>query len=349
MIKLNQTDATREQNELTRYAFSNLQILDASTPKPVQLNLTGIFLRDIAELDLQSLRAQESKEIPNALTPSALSTVGLRRATESHSVIIHNFTGLDIEINPTNSSINESRHESSVRFDSVGPGLIKDSRCASIDSIFDIADFQNNIDESAAAVQVSLKLSPSNTEVIGEREEIAGLPISSSLGDSVSVHTLKPALLDNVKFGSVRGSRSGRSSPETVHSEVTRAVVYTYYHAEPVVEWCMQNQRLRSNTVDLYSLEKGRDLLSASIWSPEEDYNVDALIQLQGQDSTGATNNYIGSPGRKGKAPAPHKSEWLRPYLKNDSPEWTDMTCILRMARERVMLPDSNWIWVSLK
>lgn len=315
----------------------------------MQLNLTGIFLRDIAEIDFRSLSAQESKEDTNALTPSALSTVGLRRATESHSVIIQNFTGLDIEINPANSPISDRHHESSVRFDSVGPGLIKDSGCVSIDSILDIADFQTNIDESAASVKVCLNIAASGASIIGEREEISCLPISSSLGDSVSVHTLKPASANHAKLESVRGSRSGRSSPETVQSEVRRSVDYAYYHAEPVVEWCMQNQRLRSNTVDLYSLGKGRDLLSASIWSPEEDYNVDALIQLQGQDSNGEPSTYAGSPGRKGKGSAPHKSEWLRPYLKNDSPEWTDMTCILRMARERVMLPDSNWIWVRLK
>ncbi|KAL3944397.1 MAG: hypothetical protein SGBAC_001521 [Bacillariaceae sp.] len=109
----------------------------------------------------------------------------------------------------------------------------------------------------------------------------------------------------------------------------------------------MQNQRLRSSTVDLYSLRKGRDLLSASIWSPEEDYNEDALVHLQGKDPVSPSNNQVGSPSRKGKTHTGHKSEWLRPYLKNDSPEWTDMTCILRMARERVMLPDSNWIWVN--
>eukprot|EP00980_Cylindrotheca_fusiformis_P028317 scaffold22592_cov129-Cylindrotheca_fusiformis.AAC.3 len=327
----------------------NEVILDASLANPVQLNLTGIFLRDISEIDFQSLRGhEESKENTNALTSSALSTVGLRRATESHSVIIHNCTGLDIEINPVNYPRNSNRSDSVVRFDSVGPGLIKDSGCASIDSILDIADFQNNFDESAASVKVCLKIAASGAEIVGEREEISGLPISSPLGDSVSVHTLRPAA---VRSGKLESCLVGElSNLETVYSdsESASATSYAYYHAEPVVEWCMQNQRLRSNTVDLYSLEKGRDLLSASIWSPEEDYNIDALIQLQGQDSTKTIDNYAGSPGRRGKPPvASHRSEWLRPYLKNDSPEWTDMTCILKMARERVMLPDTNWIWVN--
>jgi hypothetical protein len=313
------------------------KILNASTPIPIQLNLTGILLRDIAELDFRSLREEESKDTPHALTPSALSTVGLRRATESHTVIIHNFSGLDVEINPTGSLRKSRGPGRSVRFDSVGPGLIKDSCCASIDSIFDIAGFQSDLEETAAAIRLSLQLTPSSIDIVGEREILAGLPISSSFGDSLFVHTLKPVVRDSLKGA----SGSGRSGVETVTD-------YAYHNAEPVVEWCMQNQRLRSSTVDLYSLEKGRDLLSASIWSPEEDYNIDSLTQLQGQDTALEKSNILSSPGRKSKAVAHHKSEWLRPYLKNDSPEWTDMTCILRMARERVMLPDSNWIWVSL-
>lgn len=144
---------------------------------------------------------------------------------------------------------------------------------------------------------------------------------------------------------------SGRCSPETVLTEITRAGEYAYYNAEPVVEWCMQNQRLRSSTADLYSLEKGQDLLSSTLWSPEEDYNTDN-INLQGilgynQHDADSDRQGMASPTRKTTKSSTRKSNWLRPYLKNDSPEWTDMTCILRMARERVMLPDSSWMWVN--
>ena len=314
-----------------------LKVLDALTPKPVQLNLTGILLRDFAELDFNSLpRKKDREKAQNVLTPSALSTVGLRRATESHAVIIYNFCGFDIDINPVGSA-KSSQPKSSVRFKSFGPGTIKDSCCASIDSIFDVSYFDNNIEEIAATTKLSLKLASSSLEDVGEREIITDLPIMSLQGTSSSVYILKP-----VQFAPLSGSESSGS----FQSEC---------NAETVVEWCMQTQRLRSSTIDLYSLEKGVDLLSSSNWSPE-DYNLDSLTYphrvdtatLSGENSQIEGPVFSGSPGRKRASMGLRKSEWLRPYLKNDSPEWTDMTCILRMARERVMLPDNNWIWVSI-
>lgn len=321
------------------------QVLDATTPKPVQVNLTGILLRDVAELSIDSLNMQGSTESPNVLTPSVLSTVGLRRATESHTVSIYNFTGVDIEVHPVTSSFASSGRQSNVRFDTIGLGLVKDSSCVSIESIVDVAHFQNSVDEAMERMKLSLKISSTGVSSIGERELLTNLPISSSLDHYMSMHILKPKDLTREQG---KGS-SGRSSPETVHTEMTNSArEYASYHAEPVVEWCMENQRLRSSTVDLYSLRKGSDLLSATIWSPEEDYNEDAVVEIQGKDPVTTSNNQMDSPSRKGKIQVCHNSVWLRPYLKNDSPEWTDMTCILRMARERVMLPDSNWIWVRL-
>lgn len=320
------------------------KILDATTPKPVQLNLTGILLRDVA-LDIDSYRSQETTENPNVLTPSALSTVGLRRATEAHTVSIHNFTGLDIEVHPM-ALPQDSR--SFVRFDTVGLGLIKDSCCVSIESIVDIAHFQNSVDEAMEGMKLTLQISQSSLSSVGNRDVVSGLPISSPLDHSVSMHVLKPIDVTRDDIAQFGKSSGGRSSPETVHTEMANSVrKYVNYDAEPVVEWCMQNQRLRSSTVDLFSLKKGRDLLSGRIWSPEEDYSIDTLVQTPAKDPATPITSQPNSPGRKkSKAQTNHNSEWLRPYLKNDSPEWTDMTCILRMARERVMLPDSNWMWV---
>ena len=334
-----------------------LKSLVLSTPIPVQLNLTGIFLRDFAELDFDLMGGRENREKSQALAPSALSTVGLRRATESHSVTIHNFTGLDIEINLSGSSLPDPP-EYSVRFDSVGPGLIKNSCCASLDSsVFEAADPQNNIDAVAETTsKLSLRLPVSTAEVVGERQTVTELPIASSLGRKATVHVLRPVVsFENTSNHSTRGQQA--RDDETVLTEGTRTADYAYYHAEPVVEWCMQNQRLRSSTVDLFSLGKGSDLLSSSIWSPEEEYNVDtiSMVQTLGQEAlmTGTTDDLgevqrqqVGSPGRN-NTKSVRKNNWLRPYLKSDSPEWTDMTCILRMARERVMLPDNNWMWVN--
>ena len=313
------------------------------------MNLTGIFLRDFAELDFDLLGGPENREKAQALTPSALSTVGLRRATESHSVIIHNLSGLDIDINLSSSSFAD-QPEFGVRYDCVGPGLIQNSSCVSIDpSLFDSGDFQNNLELHEMTTKLRLRLSSSSTEIVGERESVSNLPISSTHGVSSTLHILRPVV--QLGFQQMHGQDSGRFSPETVLTEATRSVDCSSYHAEPVVEWCMQNQRLRSNTVDLFSLEKGMDLLSSTIWSPEEEYNDDNIRlghnRVRREDSSGELRKRSVSPNRTGTKTSIHKSNWLRPYLKNDSPEWTDMTCILRMARERVMLPDNNWMWVN--
>ncbi len=334
------------------------QIFDLTTPNAVQLNLTGIFLRDLTEVDFASWKKEDKRGKKDALTPSALSTVGLRRATESHSVKIHNVTGLDIDISVADMSF-LSKPEFGVHFDAFGPGIIKHSCWASLDSMFHDFEFQNNLDHLAErSSKLSLKLPASAVAVVGEREVVTDLPMTSPSGRSISLHILKPVLppasmhqrISSTKQRRLAEQESGRSSPETVLTEVTTAPDFAYYNAEPVVEWCMQNERLASSTVDLYSLEKGRDLLSSSMWSPEQEYSAEDLRISSGvlsSDGTDGERQLAASPNRKTTKSSHRKGNWLRPYLKNDSPEWTDMTCILRMARERVMLPDTSWMWVD--
>ena len=336
----------------------NEMILDASTDNQIQLNLTGIFLRDFSELDIESLKKPRTKEISYALTPSALSTVGLRRATESHLVEVHNLTGLDIEIDvekPARSIIKRA----GVRSDSFDSGLIKDKCYATFDSLFHSVDQRKNLETS----KLCLKIPPSSASIIGERDPIMDLPVTSAAGESTAIHILQPDSLLRNYSSHERDSKNSEIQEEEDQSMTSNSISPSraYYHAEPVVEWCMQNQRLRSSTIDMYSLTKGRDLLSSSFWSPEEDYNVESIALSQSTQGLEATFDGVldenekefnklfvsGSPIRGKSDFKPLKSNWLRPYLKNDSPEWTDMTCILRMARERVMLPDDNWIWVN--
>lgn len=342
----------------------NELILDLSTASSVNLNMTGIFLRDFSELDLGSFKIERAKEVSYALTPSALSTVGLRRATESHSLQVNNLTGIDIEVGVEGSDV-FSRRSEGVRFDSFGPGLIKDNGHAIFDSLFDDVDLQQNAATiSSEMSKLFLSISSSSAELTGVRQPVRDLPITSPSGRSVSVHLLKPDTRlrrsnhDRLDTSNQQCEESGRVSPETsTLSSSSVAADYAYYHAEPVVEWCMQNQRLRSSAVDLYSLDKGRDLLSSSIWSPEGDYNVESisLNHWTGLEATydGVMDESEDDAPTQGQGTLnnqqikPLRSNWLRPYLKNDSPEWTDMTCILRMARERVMLPDINWMWVN--
>jgi hypothetical protein len=329
----------------------NELILDASTTSPIQLNLTGIFLRDFSELDFSSIRNQQAKESAYALTPSALSTVGLRRATESHIVEVFNCTGIDLEIEVEGSSV--PAKTAGVRFDSYGPGLIPDKGKAFFDSLFDNIDLQQNIERIANQTpKFALRIPSEAAEIVGERESIKGLPVTSSAGESVStIHLLKPDSLLHVtsshherscltpsRRNRPKSDRFASFEDESVLTSNSIAPDYAYYHAEPVVEWCMQNQRLRSSTVDLYSLDKGRDLLSSSYWSPEEDYNVESIGLAPNQgleatfegildDSEAAIERqvYVGPSNIEVK---PLASNWLRPYLKNDSPEVCARACV---------------------
>lgn len=356
---------------LTVDQMPNEVVLKLSPTGPIHLNLTGIFLRDFAEMDFDILRSRKEDTQNNdvaekALTPKVLSTVGLRRATESHAVEIENKTGLDIYITPPTATATE--HEklptSTVRFNIPEPGFVADGATASLDSILTTESTKKG-HEAKQPTKLSLRLAPSTIAKVGEREIVVDLPIDSPSGQSTFIRSFEPLIpLESQKSGNWR-SKGGRASPDTVHSDYTRNDFisdFAYYSAEPVIEWCFQLQRLRSSTADVFSLQKGRDLLSSSGWSPEDEINdnvidfthylgSEAPVDQKDSEANSADDVLLRSNNeldrKSATTRAPHKSNWLRPYLKNDSPEWTDMTCILRMARERVMLPDSNWLWVN--
>jgi len=351
----------------------NELLLKLTPSGPFYLNLTGIFLRDFAEMDFDILRSRKEEDTKNsvdsaekALTPKVLSTVGLRRATESHVVEIENRTGFDMYITPPGSVSQVQRAPAStVRFDIPEPGFVKDGATVSLDSIMSNVPYKGG-KRAEIPTKLSLRLAPSSIQAVGERHSVDDLPIYSPPGHANFIRTFDPLVsLANKKSSSWRG-KGGRASPETVQSDYTRNDFisdFAYYNAEPVIEWCFQLQRLRSSTVDVFSLQKGRDLLSSSVWSPEDEINDNVIdfthylgseAPVDHKDSEGCSEEVMRRASntelfdrKSAVARAPHKSNWLRPYLKNDSPEWTDMTCILRMARERVMLPDSNWIWVN--
>lgn len=299
---------------------------------PIQLNLAGLLVKDLAEMkfDIRRDRSAFDKKEDGILTPSVLSTVGLRRATEAPSVQIRNLTGFGVDLAPTLSGVEPVF------------GFVANGATTTLDSLVRkpgrvaFSGVPGHVDPNG--LSLALRVARSSMEEIGERVPVFEIPITSSSSHSSRLHLLRPVVSADT-FQS-----SGRTSPDTVLTEGTRSD-FAYYNAEPVVEWCMHNQRLRSNTADVFSLQKGGDILSSNVWSPEDEVNDDTHELGGGQERTL-------SPDRKprlpvGRSPPPHKSNWLRPYLKNDSPEWTDMTCTLHMARERVMLPDINWIWVN--
>jgi SHR-binding domain of vacuolar-sorting associated protein 13 len=319
--------------------FFLLQVLNIS-PSPLQVNLTGILLRDFSEMifDIGRNRPRRDALGITPLEPSVLSTIGLRRASEARSITIQNLTGLDLQIVP-----------SSVAF-------------SSETTIFE-TNTKKTLDTTAIGVVVtddfklSMRLAPSASIIVGERQPTYSIPVAS-LGINSRLFLLRPFTpLSVAQPGRAEVLRllNGRSSPESMLSEGP-AYDTMFYSAEPVVECCMQNQRLRPSVVDLYSLPKGHDLLSSLLWSPEESIDDDLLYDCVQTDSNGPE----AAAGMCRDIPASFdrpavtlpirglaKGNWLRPYLKNDSPEWSDMTCMLSIARERVLLPDSRWIWLN--
>jgi hypothetical protein len=353
---------------LTVDQMPNEVVLNLSPSGPIHMNLTGIFLRDFKEMDFDILRSRKDDDnnadtAEKALTPFVLSTVGLRRATESHDVRIENKTGLDLFISPPgNPSEKDQFHNGTVRFNVPEPGFVANGDAILLDSVMKVASPSKKKRPAKKPTKLSLRLAASSVTEVGEREAVTDLPIETL---SMGLHALRPASSPEANRSSSRRNGKGRGSPETVLSDdATRNDFisdFAYYNAEPVIEWCFQLQRLRSSTADVFSLQKGRDLLSSSVWSPEDETNdnvIDFTHYLSNeapvdQKESEAHDDIllrVSSPDLDKKTAtsrAPYNSNWLRPYLKNDSPEWTDMTCILRMARERVMLPDSNWIWVN--
>jgi hypothetical protein len=290
----------------------------------VQVNLTGIFLRDLVDLTFD-IRRDRSSDI-SILTPSVLSTVGLRRATETRMIEIKNLTGLEFQVIPSLSGI------------SMNSDLVVGGACCILRPPFDA---------NVADLSVCLQFVETNDWGVGKRDPVYDLPVSFESSDSSTrLYLLRPLHSFHAAgrgFAEVLRLYEGRTSPETAFSD-TNYISATYYASEPVVEWCMHNQRLKSNISDVFSLSKGKDLLSSRAWSLEDDYYDGDMNYENGEyklvDECENVNRSLSTAQAS-------RSNWAKPYLKNDSPEWTDMTCTLNMARERVMLPDSNWIWLN--
>ena len=314
-------------------------ILELVSMSKMRINLTGILLRDFAEMkfDFHQGRSTAGKRHLDELSPSVLSTIGLRRATETPSIQITNITGFDVHVVPDSTAFSPES------------GLILNGKTLK-------TEYEGRDREG---LTFSLRVAPSATDMIGERDSVYDLPIETISADLPKLYLLKPS---RSGLAHLQLLIDGRSSPETVHTEATLKGPLALT-AEPIVEFCMHNQRLRSSVGDVFGLPKGSDLLSSILWSPEDEEHDDCAATIDhgfGQelaiDSTSGPEIAAGvqspeplSPSRfdRNQAPKQNQNNWLRPYLKNDSPEWTDMTCTLRMARERVMLPDSNWIWVN--
>ena len=161
----------------------------------------------------------------------------------------------------------------------------------------------------------AISLTPLTEAMIGERQSLIDLPVVSSAENFPHFYV----------FESLNKHRSALTSDNERNADL--------YDIEPVVEWCCENQRLRSSKPDVYSLDEGEDILSSSTWSP-------------------GIECYAGRPDNESTSQRPSISSsiagnWTRPFRQDDSPHFSDMTGSLRLARERVVLPDDNWIWAN--
>lgn len=308
----------------------------------MQLNLTGRLLRDLAEMRFDLARQQHGTTKSDHVTPAVLSTVGLRRASAARSITVENCCGLDLVVSYEDTS-NSNRKQS------IKTGMK--------------STFSTDVDGSDSATiggHFHLHLAQSAISIVGDRSPITSLPLNNI--ETPHIFLLRPT----TTIASLLALReeallehSGKSSPAKHHMGVSDSA---RFYAEPVVEWCMQNQRLKSSVVDIFSLPKGRDLLSSQVWSPEDENHegTNALADFfvnQASYSTdlpdvaaGATANTPSSPERVVTTTSCHlasKSYWSKPYLKSDVPEWTDMTCTRILSKEQVLLPNSKWRWID--
>jgi hypothetical protein len=193
-------------------------------------------------------------------------------------ITLHNDSGIDFYISPINFELDQSIDIDDYKHDDMFVLLQHNQRTS-----FDLP-----LNENLKSPPKIVLIPDSNcVNQIGQRRPILNVTIQTDGEPSISRYPL--------------------TSTDTID-----------YEHEPIVEWCMQNQRIRSVHSNISAVDKGVDLLSNTTWSPS-----DWSLFKKNED------------------------HWLHPYLDGDVHEWTDMTGALRMERERVTLPDNSWIWAN--
>jgi hypothetical protein len=276
------------------------------------------------QFDFMQDRPADGRGDHEYLHPSALVSVGLRRASENRTVTIENSTGLDLYFKVDSVFSNQD------------PTLVKDSSTTTLSFVA--------VEPDCEDVSLTLELAGSATCLIGPRVPVNNLPISWHRKKN-RLFQLRPIVSHiSPRNGSSLNRKSAEGSTQTAITSFLDAD-WGYYNADPVVEWCMQNQRLKPSVCDIYSLRKGKDLLSNTIWSPEDESHGGFFpvkdYCLGDKDGKHSTRQPSGTEFCSGS------SNWQSPYLADDPAEWTDMTCKTRLCRDRFVLPDNRWMWVN--
>jgi hypothetical protein len=302
------------------------QSVVASPSCPIQVNVTGIFLRDVSEMqvDFWQDRLADARSDREYLHPAALVSVGLRRASEKRSVTIENSTGLDLYLEVCGMLAN---HDAT---------LVKEGSATVLSFVAGEPECED--------VSLSLNLASSAVSLIGPRAPVKKLPINTGRKGNHMFHLRPLSTHGSPKNGTSPSRKSAEGSPQSAFATFSDAD-WGYYNADPVVEWCMQNQRLKSYISDIYSLSKGKDLLSNTIWSPEGESQT---VSFSFKDYVlGETDGKLGKQQTPRLESQPVASNWQSPYLADDPSEWTDMTCKTRLCRDRFVLPDNRWMWIN--
>jgi hypothetical protein len=229
-------------------------------------------------MKLDILKNNDTVNFHDNISRSALSTVGLRRATEAKTIKMTNMTGLDLNV----------QHN-------LAPAGRNSVLVAGNTEVVlgHVAEEQTHYQYT-----MSVGIASTSTALIGARQPLADIPISSaSLGD-FRLYVLYPA-----------SSELGKKIEIQMAS----------HNVEPVVESCIRNERLKPSISDVFGLSKGKDLLSSEVWPLDEDNTESFLSEVSGKE-VGENLLY----GQKTRQSDP--GNWIKPYLKSDPPEWSDMT-----------------------
>jgi len=273
----------------------NEVMFNISTSHLISSNLTSSLLATLAEMNfdvfdnshrLQSVEDQ-SKYLPYS-NPG--STKKYKDAKESLPSLV-NESGLDILICPMDMVPVSDQGVLEFNMDDSASLLLENGGVVPLSSQFRKEKSSKSI---LSRFAVAIAIAPTSERLIGKRNAIFHLPIHFDGDVHISKHRLE----------------CSEKCPEYEYEQKCTL--------EPVVEWCMQNQRLGSAYLDTYFGKKGLDHLSSVIWSPGDHFQ-------QGED----------------------EQYWVQPYLDGDPQEWTDMTCLFPISRERAILPNWNWVWAN--
>ena len=270
-----------------------------------------MFLRDVSEFFILNTRLKKLSQIVTShemnqsiMMTKTMTSFTSKKLTELCSIVMVNESGFDLFVRANDSILNQEYKSEQDSGHSDDYYFLKNEKRLLFNCSLQNESFDEKTHNLLDAFQTfSIKLATKDEASYCEREALTGLHILNTADDFATIHTMQCKNIENVASSTL---------------------------LEPVVEFCMQNQRLRPDLSDIFSIQKGGDLLSSIIWSPGEDYLVDpSELGCDYKHVTAVNGN------------------WLTPYLQDDPPEWTDKTSNIRRHRDDFVLPNDGWIWAN--